>query len=119
MLRKLWASLLGVGCVGIVVGCAELPESTAKARPAPPPRPGSSITHSRMCSCTACARASCCGGSDEARSESASSCGQSYDFSKEGCSLEVGSCASRCFERMWRVRLDQACEDKQPEECCG
>jgi hypothetical protein len=110
---------MGIGLFAIVLGCARLPESTATTRPRPPPRPGSSITHSRMCSCTACARASCCAGGGDAQGDAASSSCESYDFSKEGCSLEVGSCASRCFERMWRVRLDQACEDTRPEECCG
>jgi hypothetical protein len=119
MARTLALGVVAVGLLWLAVACAELPESTASTRPQPPPRPGSSITHSRMCSCTACARTRCCQGADSA--ELAADVGpcESYDFSKAGCSLEVGSCASRCFERMWRVRLDQSCDDKRPEECCG
>jgi len=72
-----------------------------------------------MCSCTACAQSSCCQGSADREPTEAQRCGSEYDFSQEGCGMAIESCASRCFERMWRVRLEQSCEEKRPEECCG
>jgi hypothetical protein len=101
----------------VLFGCGSgLPENTAAGRPKPGPRPGSSITHTRMCECSACAEAHCCSGAREP--ESAGQSCESYDFSKTGCGLEVESCQSRCFQRVWRVRLDQDCTEKRPSECC-
>lgn len=92
------------------------PETAAGPRLAPPPRPGSSITHTQMCACTACPVARCCAG--ETEEPEARACGDSYDFSS-ACGLAVQSCTGRCFQKVWRVRLDQSCEDKRPEECCA
>jgi len=101
------------------VACVELPANTATGpRPRPPPEPGSSITHSKRCSCRACGEATCCAGDRETATAAASSC-QSYDFSAAGCGMQIESCASRCFERVWTARLDQDCDDKRPAECCA
>lgn len=110
--------MLLVACL-LVLACASLPANTASGAPPPPPRPGSSITHTRMCSCTACAEAGCCQGSADERPSQSKSCGKDYDFSKQGCGMAIESCVSRCYERMWRVQLAQDCAEKRPEECCG
>ncbi|GMV12755.1 MAG: hypothetical protein DYH12_24550 [Sorangiineae bacterium PRO1] len=100
--------------------CVELPETTAVGKPRPPPEIGTSITHTRLCSCRACGEASCCSGLTDADDAPQKSCGSSYDFSQgDGCGMQVGSCASRCFERSWRVKLSQECDAKRPPECCG
>jgi hypothetical protein len=48
--------------------------------------------------------------------ENESTCKDSYDFSS--CTMSVGSCVGKCYERVWRVSLSDECEDKQPSECC-
>lgn len=113
-MRFFWLTLALLGAA-----CVELPETTAVGRPRPPPEIGTSITHGKLCSCRACGEASCCSGLTDSDLAPQKSCASSYDFSGEGCGMQVGSCASRCFERSWRVKLAEACDDKRPPECCG
>ncbi|MEB2314034.1 MAG: hypothetical protein OZ921_09240 [Sorangiineae bacterium] len=82
----------------------------------PPPKPGASIAGSKMCACVSCEPASCCRGADE-RAEGAGKC-DGYDFSAEGCGLTVASCASRCFQQVWRVGVSERCDARRPPECC-
>ena len=82
-----------------------------------PKKMGSSITHSKMCKCHACSPAECCQGPKE--DENAKKCEDDYDFSKPGCGMQVQSCASRCFEEVWRVSQEASCASKRPEICCG
>jgi hypothetical protein len=91
-------------------------ENSAGTRPKPPPRPGSSITHTQMCSCTACPVARCC--ENETDEPEGKTCTDSYDFSG-GCGMAVQSCTGRCYQKVWRARLDQACDEKRPDECCA
>jgi hypothetical protein len=100
----------------LALACAATPETSAAPRAKPPPRPGSSITHSQMCACTACPVARCCRG--ETNEPESATCRDSYDFSGS-CGMAVQSCTGRCYQKVWRVRLDQACEQKRPAECCA
>ncbi|MBI4701401.1 MAG: hypothetical protein HY744_09615 [Deltaproteobacteria bacterium] len=111
---------LMVALSAIALGCAGTGPEPAPSRPAglrrPPPKPGESITHTIMCTCKSCEPASCCQWKDE-RGEDAAGCSDGYDFSKcEG--LQVQSCASRCFEHRWRIRVEEACEATRPRQCC-
>ena len=107
-MRFLWLCLL-------LVACASGPEGTGP-RPKPPPKPGSSITHTQMCACTACPVARCCSGeTDEAE---ARTCKDSYDFSG-ACGMAVSSCVGRCYQKVWRVGLSEACDGTRPAECCA
>lgn len=111
-----WCLALGFGSAA----CVEFPQTTATSRPKPPPEIGSSITHSKACSCKACGEASCCLDLKQPDTTPKEVCGFGYDFSEqEGCGMQVESCASRCFERVWRVKLTQACDVARPPECCG
>ena len=98
-----------------------LPEESAGfSRPKPPPQPGSSITHTQMCSCKACPEGGCCFDARRPETKAPEGCGSSYDFSaNEACSLKVETCTSRCYERAWRIPLGQSCADSQPADCCG
>jgi len=112
--------VLILALVALGSACVELPQTTATGRPRPPPEPGSSITHTRLCSCRACGEASCCIDVEQPELLPPKSCGYGYDFSAaEGCGMQVASCASRCFERVWRVKLSDECDAKRPPECCG
>lgn len=112
-------SSLGLALSLVLGACVQLPESTASgARPRPPPEPGSSITHSKRCACRACGEASCCGGDKEPDLAAKKACESSYEFS-DSCGMQIASCASRCFERVWRVKLTQECDALRPAECCG
>ena len=107
-------------CLALVPACVELPQTTATRRPRPPPEIGSSITHSLTCSCRACGEPRYCAGSEADEPKPEPGCDQSYDFSaSEGCALRVESTASRCFQRVWRVKLSQGCERSRPPECCS
>jgi hypothetical protein len=79
----------------------------------PPPKPGSSITHTRMCTCQTCEPSACCDGPETPEPVTC----DSYDFSK--CEISVSSCASRCFQHVWRAPLSDACETRRPAACCG
>jgi hypothetical protein len=83
----------------------------------PPPKPGTSISQTRMCECKACEPSSCCEGPDEAPPPV--KCGESYDFSSnEACGISVRSCASRCARQVWRVKSTESCSARQPSSCC-
>jgi hypothetical protein len=94
-----------------------------RAAKAPPPtytKPGASISHTKLCGCTSCSPASCCQGTDEGAGASDEGCGENYDFSNgKDCGLSVGSCTTRCFREVWRVRDSEACDAKRPPTCCG
>jgi len=89
----------------------------AQARPPsgdyhPPPLPGFSITHTKLCGCTVCSPASCCGGGgDEEASCSDTDAGTV-------CGLAVVSCTPRCGRFSWRVRTSMDCDAKRPPSCC-
>ena len=83
----------------------------------PPPKPGASISQTRMCECQACEPSNCCDGPDE--DAPPKTCADSYDFSNPGCGgLSVQSCASRCAREVWRVRSGEACAAKRSASCC-
>ncbi len=94
---------------------------------APPARPGSSITHTSMCECYACADAACCKGADESQaecdveavSESSDDGEATIDFSKdESCGVEVRACTRQCTKKVWRVSARQDCSTGRPAQCC-
>lgn len=99
--------------------CVDFPATTATTRPRPPPEIGSSITHTKACSCRACGEASCCIDVKEPELLPQQGCGYGYDFSSSECGMQVQSCEGRCFERVWRVKLSQECDRTRPPECCG
>lgn len=104
----------------LLPGCVDLPQTTATGRPRPPPEIGSSITHSRACSCRACGEPRYCAAPGDPEPSRTSGCDQSYDFSaSEGCGMQVETTAGRCFERLWRVKLSQGCDRNRPPECCS
>lgn len=81
----------------------------------PPPKPGFSITASQKCECYACDPSHCCGGGDESTGDAG--CAKGYDFTE--CDMAVESCTSRCFQKVWRVPNDVACDTRRPAECCA
>lgn len=80
----------------------------------PPPKPGGSISQTRMCECQVCDPASCCDGPED--EPAPAECSNGYDFSS--CGGKVSSCVSRCTRQVWRVRASVACEEKRPPSCC-
>jgi len=82
----------------------------------PPPKPGASISQTRMCECKACEPSNCCDGPDEDSPPEV--CGSSYDFSQGSCGIQVRSCAARCTREVWRVNSAEACDTKRPLSCC-
>lgn len=84
-----------------------------------PPKPGSSITHTKLCECQTCEPRACCEGDLGEESAQDATCTDSYDFTKEGCGLSVSSCTSRCTRHVWRVRLTEDCEATTPPLCCS
>jgi hypothetical protein len=108
-------ALLSLGVIAMLVsacGGARSGGTEQTVRPTPPPKIGSSITHSRMCSCRSCPLARCCSGEEieEERCEEA-----------EGgrvCGLFLSSCVSRCTTHVWRVRMVDSCKEPVPAECC-
>src|SRR5262245_8625119 len=64
-----------------------------------PPKPGSSITHTKMCECRSCEERSCCEGDLGNRDANEKTC-EDYDFTKEGCGLSVKSCTGRCSKHV-------------------
>ena len=82
----------------------------------PPPKPGASISQTRMCECKACEPSGCC---DEPDDEAPPvTCRDSYDFSRPECGISIRTCASRCAREVWRVNNSQACDAKRPVSCC-
>jgi hypothetical protein len=83
----------------------------------PPPKPGASISQTRMCECKACEPSNCCDGPEE--DAPPATCQDSYDFgSNEACGISVRSCTSRCTRQVWRVNSAEACETRRPASCC-
>ena len=107
-------------CVGFFTACRPEPRPP---RPEPigervaPPRPGESITRTKMCSCVACEPEACCHELGEPPPEIKQGCSNGYDFTE--CASEVTSCAPRCFQRRWRVRIERGCMDARPRDCCA
>jgi len=82
----------------------------------PPPKPGASISQTRMCECKACEPSNCCDGPDD--DTPPATCRESYDFSNPACGISIRSCASRCAREVWRVNNGEACDAKRPVSCC-
>ena len=82
----------------------------------PPPKPGASISQTRMCECTACEPSSCCEGPQD--DEPPPTCEtNSYVFDSR-CEPSIRSCASRCAREVWRVKTSEECAAKRPASCC-
>lgn len=116
--------LLGVSLtvVIILVGCAGTPGVSVSGGPLfgtgvfhPPPKPGASISQTRMCECRACEPSNCCDDPDD--DAPPATCGQDDDFS--ACAISIRSCASRCAREVWRVNNSETCGAKRPFSCCG
>jgi len=115
--------LLGISLLlaALLAGCG----SSLRSKPSPlfgtgvfhpPPKPGASISQTRMCECKACEPSKCCEGPDE---DAPTPTCNSYDFSDPACGgISISSCTSRCTRQVWRVRTDEACSDKRPLTCC-
>jgi hypothetical protein len=111
--RTLVVGSLVVACAG---GEPPIESSWRSARELRvPPKPGSSITHTKMCECQACEPAACCQGT-EYEEPSGEKC-DSYDFT-QACGMSVRSCKSRCFLHVWRVKQTESC-DERPSACCS
>ncbi len=121
MLRPLLASSLGFSLI-LAAACSTRPN--VDERPLfgtgvfhPPPKPGASISQTRMCECKACEPSNCCDGPED--DTLPTSCGDRYDFSvNEACGISVRRCSSRCTREVWRVNSTEACAAKRPGSCC-
>jgi len=83
----------------------------------PPPKPGASISQTRMCECKACEPSNCCDGPED--DAPPATCGSGDDFSSnDACGLAVRSCTSRCTREVWRVNNAETCAAKRPVSCC-
>lgn len=124
--RNAWMAALGL----LLSACASSASSSSApidwGRP-PPSRPGSSITHTQLCACTACSERACCRGPDETQAEcDAASAPETLegedpvvDFSgAEDCGVEVRSCSTSCTRKVWRVPSTEGCEHGRPADCC-
>jgi len=117
-LRRLLGASLAL--ISISVGCGSRPHvdgplfGTGELHP--PPKPGASISQTRMCECKACASSDCCDGPEE--DSAPTTCRDSYDFSDPKCGIAIRSCASRCAREVWRVKNSEECADKRPSSCC-
>jgi hypothetical protein len=126
-----WACVAAIG--PFIVQCAP---SVSSARsgldfgPKPPPKPGSSISHTQLCECLSCEPKACCAGADETQDdcdpdaieERATEDGVSIDFSAEEaaqCGIAIRTCTSQCAKKVWRVPLEVECDTRRPEDCCG
>ncbi len=104
--------------LSVGAGCRthDLPMSDAQgARPRPPPKVGSSITHSQLCRCFVCADPACCTREAEGEQET-EACNTGPDGQIQ-CGLAMKSCG-RCQDATWRVSLSETCEAKRPADCC-
>jgi hypothetical protein len=122
-LRLIGTSL--VAASGLLVACGGSGTLPAQPYPnQPPPKPGSSITHTQMCSCRRCEPRYCCTGANDRETgncsqEDARVDADGYDFTKsEECGMAVGSCVGRCAQHVWRIKLTEACEATRPDVCC-
>ena len=84
----------------------------------PPPKPGTSISQTRMCECNACEPSDCCDG--PADDEPPPECSYAYEFAEndQACGISIRSCSSRCAREVWRVKSNEECADKRPASCC-
>lgn len=102
-----------------VFACAGSPAGPARDASGPKyfqahPKPGFSITASQKCECYACNQSHCCGGGDESTGDAG--CGKDYTFTD--CNMVIESCTTRCFQKVWRVPKEVACDTRRPAECC-
>ncbi len=122
-LARACCSLSVVGALGLsACGPSSPPEplfGTRSRTLKAPPKPGSSISHTKMCECQACDPSDCCAGDIGEQSSANTVCKDSYDFTKEGCGLSVSSCTARCARHVWRIRLDEDCQATTPLICCS
>jgi len=125
-MRPALRTLLGtfIGSVIICSGCMSRPRASEAPLFGsgvfhPPPKPGASISQTRMCECKACEPSGCCDGPDDDAPPTAT-CGDSYDFTRnEACGgISIRSCASRCTRQVWRVHSSDSCASKRPASCC-
>lgn len=100
-------------CVSGFIACTHFPEGSATPGARPPPKPGSSISHTQMCRCIACLDPACC--TREAEGEQTESC-REVDGQIQ-CGLKMKSCG-RCQEVVWRISLSESCAASQPKDCC-
>lgn len=108
----------GLVLASLAACAASEPEPLVRFGARPPPKPGSSITHSALCTCTVCEPPGCCRGAEEGDADAV--CDQSYDFTRnEACGVAIQSCVGRCVPRRWRVKRAEACETRAPAECCA
>jgi len=112
---RVWLVVGLGGCRGATASPMTPPAPSVERRA--PPRPGESITHTRMCSCRACEPAACCRDLERVAPEVERGCSEGYDFSR--CTTEVSSCSARCFLRRWRVRVEAGCDSARPRGCCS
>ncbi len=118
--RRLSAQTATLGILSLVaVSCGPSRAPTSPPREivilaAAPPQPGSSISHTKLCTCRSCS-SGCCDGEPE--TEDLGTCGSNdYDFSE--CTLGVSSCEGRCGQFSWRVALSDPCAPETVSECC-
>jgi hypothetical protein len=123
MLHRLKKGVLVAIWGGVAVGACGGSEAVRKDDPlglgdrktfTAPPKPGHSLSGSVKCTCHACDPAHCCDDGDGSLGNDA--CDAGYDFSE--CGISVESCASRCFQKVWRVPKAEACDSRRPTECC-
>lgn len=116
--QRLRSAALALGMVVGACGTSPAPveRPTFGERPAPP-RPGDSLTRTRLCSCKACEPDACCTELERPPPELEGGCSEGYDFSR--CETPVTSCLSRCFQRRWRARIETGCEAERPHDCCS
>jgi hypothetical protein len=83
-----------------------------------PPKPGASITNTKMCECRACDPDSCCHGDQTEETTTApADCSKSYEFSEQ-CGIRVQTCTPRCYSKVWRVSKLESCDATRPLACC-
>jgi hypothetical protein len=82
----------------------------------PPPKPGASISQTRMCECVACEPRNCCDGPDDDEKPACITYGDSGE--DQLCADSIRSCTSRCTREVWRVKDDEDCASKRPASCC-
>ena len=118
---KFFRIFIAFGLVLVACGSRLPPEANAPLpRASPPPMPGDSIAASQMCSCKACVEGGCCFDAREPGGSSCASNAVGYDFTAaSNCGLEVQTCTSRCYERVWRVPNERDCSEKKPADCCS
>ena len=97
--------------------CVAPPPPALATHPKPPPKPGTSITHSRMCECTVCTVAACCKGDTE--DDAPQDCHADETTGEMRCGLAMTSCVGRCSREVWRVPLSKECDEHRPAGCCA